>query len=351
MRYKFFTNSEMAWKAMFEAIQIAQNSVYLEMYIFVNDMVQYDFLLLLKEKAGKGLRVRIVLDSLGSSDLTDDAIRQLRESGAELIFLKNWIHHNHRKILVVDEHLAFIGGVNLSQEFRFWKDLVIEVKGKRIVKHIIKSFAKVYAECGGKDKLILAKNKRIILDKTETWLVEHFPRKRKYSLKSIYKREINKAEKSITLVSPYFMPKHWMTRILHRAVLRGVKVDILVPKSTDAFIFDRVNYFYIYKLSKMGINFYIEPQVNHAKLMLIDGKEGIVGSQNIDFLSFDLNNEVGVFLKDVHAIKKLSEIVADWKKEAVPFNFQSYKPKWFDYVLSPVISIFFRMLNKALEFY
>lgn len=336
---------------MFEAIKNAEQSVYLEMYIFLNDMVQYDFLLLLKEKAQKGLRVRIVLDSLGSSDLSDSAISQLRESGAELIFLKNWIHHTHRKILVVDENVAFIGGVNLSQEFRFWKDLVIKVKGRKIVQHIIRSFAKVYAECGGKDPVILIKNRRIILDKTHTWLVEHFPSRKQSSLKKIYQEQINKAEETITLVTPYFMPKHWLTRILHRAVLRGVKVDIIVPKTTDAFLFDRANYFYIFKLSKMGINFYIESQVNHAKVMLIDKKEGIVGSQNIDFLSFDLNNEVGVFLKDVHAVRRLSEIVEDWKKGTSPFDFKSYQPRWFDYVLSPMISIFFRMLNKALEFY
>ena len=66
MRYKFFTSSEKTWKAMFEAITDARESVYLEMYIFNSDMRQYDFLKLLKEKAEKGLRVRIILDSFGS---------------------------------------------------------------------------------------------------------------------------------------------------------------------------------------------------------------------------------------------------------------------------------------------
>lgn len=351
MRYKFFTNSESAWHAMFEAIQNAKESVYLEMYIFTNNMVQYDFLMLLKEKAQKGLRVRIVLDSLGSAGLSSRAIAELRDNRAELIFLNNLIYHNHRKVLIVDESVAFIGGVNMSQEFRFWKDLVVKITGERIVQHIISSFAQVYAESGGEDPFILSQNKHIVLDKNRTWVVEHFPRKKKYILKRLYKEHISKAEKNIILVAPYFMPKHWLIRVLHNAVLRGVKVEIFVPKSTGVFIFDRVNYFYVSKLSKLGMNFYIEPQLNHAKVMIIDSKEGIVGSQNLDFLSFDLNNEIGVFLKDLSAIKQLLEIVKDWKKEASIFNLKTYKPKWSDYILSPMISIFFKILSKTLEFF
>lgn len=351
MRYKFFTNSERAWRAMFEAIRNARESIYLEMYIFTDDMVQYDFLMLLKEKAKNGLRVRIILDSFGSSDLGDKAILELRQSGAELFFLSNFIHHNHRKILIVDEAVAFIGGVNLSQEFRFWKDLVMEIRGRRLVRHITKSFARVYAECGGIDPLVLRENKRIILDKTRTWLVEHFPMSKKFGLKKLYKEYLGKAQESIFLVAPYFMPKHWLIRVLERAVHRGVKVEILVPESTDSFIVDRVNYFYISKLSKRGINFYIDKEVNHAKLMIIDHREAMVGSQNLDFLSFDLNNEVGVFLKDANAVKKLSEISAEWKSGATLFDFKSYHPRWFDYILSPLISVFFRVLSKAIEFF
>jgi cardiolipin synthase len=351
MRYQFFTNSERAWKAMYKSISDAKESVYLEMYIFIDNMEKYDFLTLLKEKAKNGLRVRVVLDALGSADIRSNAVIELRESGAEVFFVSNLIYHHHRKVLVVDEREAFIGGVNMSQEFRFWKDLVVKVAGPKIVRHIIRSFAEVYAEAGGGDQKILSQNKSVVLDKSGTWLVEHFPKKKKYILKRLYKDHIRKAKEKIILVAPYFMPKHWLIRELHEAVGRGVTVEVLVPRSTDAFIFDRVNYFYISRLSKMGVHFYILPEINHAKVMLIDSKEGIVGSQNLDFLSFDLNNEIGVFLKDHAAIKRLSEIVAKWKKGAIFFELKKYKPRWFDYVLSPAISVFFKVLSKTLEFF
>lgn len=339
MRYKFFTNSERTWQAMFRAISSAKESVYLEMYIFQDDILLFDFLNLLKEKAKNGLRVRILLDSFGSAGLSKGAIATLRENGAELFFFSRFLHRMHRKILVVDERVAFIGGVNFHQVAWRWDDLVVEIKGK-LVLSIIRSFAKVYAESGGKDPAVLAQNKRVILDKTRTWLIEHFPFRKNLSLKKIYKKHLRKAEKNIILVTPYFMPKHWFIGVLHQAVLRGVRVEILVPKTTDIFIIDRVNYFYMFKLSKLGINFYLEPKMNHAKVMILDSKEGIVGSQNLDFLSFELNNEIGVFLKDLNAVKKLSLIVENWKKGAILFDFRAYKPKLLDYILSPIIGLF-----------
>src|SRR3989344_64606 len=241
MRYKFFTSSEKTWKAMFEAITNAHESVYLEMYIFNSDMRQYDFLKLLKEKAKKGLRVRIILDSFGSMYFSNGAVDGLKDSGAEILFFSYLLHYTHRKILVVDEKRAFIGGVNFSQSHRRWSDLAVEVRG-RLVKHIIKSFAKVYSECGGRDSLILSKDKPILHDKTRTWLVEHFPIRRTFGLKKVYKEHLANAKESIIMVTPYFMPRRWFIRELQQAVLRGVKVEVLIPDNTDVSIVDRINY-------------------------------------------------------------------------------------------------------------
>ncbi|MFA6274415.1 MAG: phosphatidylserine/phosphatidylglycerophosphate/cardiolipin synthase family protein [Candidatus Paceibacterota bacterium] len=341
MRYKFFNNSEKAWKAMYQAIKLAKESVYLEMYIFVDDMPEYDFPKLLKEKAKNGIRVRIVLDSYGSSKLSEKTILELREAGAELLFFSHFLHHTHRKILVIDQSTAFIGGVNFHQSTSSWKDLVIGVKGKILVQHIIRSFAKTYADCGGKDIIILQQDKKIIFNKVNSWLVEHFPLRKKFGLKKLYREHLRKAEKNIILITPYFMPKSWLVGLLHQAVLRGVKVEILVPKNTDSSIIDRVNYFFMFKLSKFGIDFYIEQEMNHAKVMIIDLKEGLVGSHNLDFMSFELNAEVGIFLKDLKAVKKLNEITQEWKKGAILFDSKTYKPKLLDYIFAPLIRLFF----------
>ena len=188
MRYKFYSNSEKSWKAMYNAISNAKDSVYLEMYIFDESMDKYDFLELVKEKARAGVRVRIILDSLGSRELSKDAVEKLKLSGAEVFFISYFFHHTHRKILIIDKSLAFIGGVNFTKHSSKWDDLVLEINGKKIVDSIVNSFAKVYIASGGKDpeiKISINNKKKIIIDKTKTWLIEHFPMAKKFTLKKI----------------------------------------------------------------------------------------------------------------------------------------------------------------------
>lgn len=345
MHYKFFTNSQKSWQVMFEAISIAHKSVYLEMYIFQDDMTDFNFIKLLEEKAKAGLRVKIILDSFGSAYLSKNAIVLLRESGVELFFISHFFHHTHRKILIVDENTAYVGGVNFHQSAEGWNDLVVELKGK-IVPYILRSFAKAYAKCGGKDISILChkKRKKIIQNEMHSWLVEHSPMWRKNDFKNLYEKKINHTEHSILLVTPYFMPRRWLIALFHQAVLRGVRIEVIVPKNTDHYFIDKVNYFFMYKLSKLGINIYLQKEMNHAKLMIIDKKEGMVGTQNLDYVSFDLNSEVGIFFNESKTVKKLLDIFEEWKKNTILFDPKTQKPNILDYILSPIISISNRIL-------
>lgn len=342
MKYKFFISSEKAWEAMYKAVSNAKISIYLEMYIFQNDMEKYNFFDLLKEKAKAGIQIKIILDSFGSASLNKVAIAELKSSGAEILFHSYLLHRTHRKVLIVDDAVAFVGGVNLHQTAQFWSDLMVRMRGA-LVKSIVTSFAKSYADAGGKDPILLAKNKKIILVKVGTWLVEHSPLRKNFSFKRLYKKHIGKARESVTLITPYFVPKRWLSASLHQAVLRGVDVVVMVPNHVDYFVIDRVNYFYMYRLSKLGIKFYLKSNMNHAKAMIIDGKEAMVGSQNLDFLSFDLNSEVGIFFTDTSLVSKLAMIAEKWKKDSVLFDHINYKPLWFDYLLSPLINLFSRI--------
>jgi phosphatidylserine/phosphatidylglycerophosphate/cardiolipin synthase-like enzyme len=94
-------------------------------------------------------------------------------------------------------------------------------------------------------------------------------------------------------------------------------------------------------MSKLGVNVYLEPQMNHAKVLVVDENEGMIGSNNLDVFSFELNSEIGVFIKDNEAISRVLRIINNWEKESVLFDLKSYKPKWFDYLLSPLIRLLF----------
>lgn len=343
MNYTFFTNSEKAWKAMFEAISNAKESIYLEMYIFQTDIKKFDFYSLLKEKSTHGLKVKLILDSFGSITLSKNEIYQLRESGIELLFHSHLFHRGHRKVLITDESTAFIGGVNFHQIAQLWRDLVIMVKGS-LVKKILKSFIQSYVDAGGTDSSLITKEFSSPLGKVSAWIIDHSPVKNIFSLKKIYKKHLYEAQERIILITPYFAPKLWLARALHQAVLRGVSVQVLVPRHTDQFLSDRVNYFYMSKLAKLGITFYLQSKMNHGKAMVIDQDQAMLGSQNLDFLSFDFNSETGIFFRDTAVVTKLVEITNVWKQDAIVFDSLIYKPKWFDYILSPIIKLFYKIM-------
>ena len=235
--------------------------------------------------------------------------------------------------------------------------MVVQIKGGKLVSSIIRSFAKVYYECGGTDQKILdrrviTRNKIIlkengkykIRDKMRDWLVDHSPVKNKFKLREIYTKHLSEAKKDIVISTPYFMPRRWLIGLLHQAHLRGVNVEILIPQNTDYYIVDRINYFYILKLARLGVSLYFEPQMNHAKIIMVDSKEAMVGSNNLDYLSFELNSEVGIFFNDQDAIHRISKIIDGWKKEAVLFDITKYKTRWLDYILFPILNLFTRFL-------
>ena len=155
MRYRFYTTSKKAWDGMFKAISEATESIYLEMYIFLDDTkITHDFLGMLKSKALSGVEVVIIADAYGSRELKSTAIAELKASGIEFIFFSHWLRHTHRKFLIIDHKIAFLGGVNIEEKIRNWRDLQIRLKGK-IVKPILKSFAYAYKMSGGKKISIL----------------------------------------------------------------------------------------------------------------------------------------------------------------------------------------------------
>ena len=324
---------------MYDAVLNAKESVYLEMYIFQNDMEKFNFYNLLRDKSAQGVKVKLILDSLGSMALTNDEISGLRQVGIEILFHSHFFHRGHRKVLITDELIAFVGGVNVHEIARLWRDLVVMIKGG-LVQNILRSFIKSYIHCGGKDPTLLLKEGNSPLKQVSAWIVDHSPIKKIFNLKRLYKKHLNEAQERIILVTPYLAPKFWLAETLHHAILRGIKVEVFMPKDTDQFISDRVNYFYMYKLSKLGFIFYLQPKMNHAKAMIVDADQAMVGSQNLDFLSFDFNSETGIFFRDKEVVSKLIEITNTWKVNATVFDYATYKPKWFDYLLSPVIRVF-----------
>jgi cardiolipin synthase len=145
----------------------------MEMYIFLDDtQATHNFLGLLKDKARAGLEVVIIADSFGSASLRGNAVSELRAAGVEFIFFSHWLRHTHRKILIVDNNVAFIGGVNIKEKIRHWHDLQIKIEGE-IIRPILKSFAYSYQIMGGKKESILKYSRLPLVKKIKAWITDN----------------------------------------------------------------------------------------------------------------------------------------------------------------------------------
>jgi cardiolipin synthase len=153
------------------------------------------------------------------------------------------------------------------------------------------------------------------------------------------------AEKSIVMVTPYFAPKPWLIKALSKAVLRGVSVDILMPLNSDIRLVDVSNHMFAHILSKYGVKFFLAKQMNHAKALLIDDKEGLVGSNNLDTQSFDFNIEASLSFKRKDMVEDLRLITEEWKKDAIIFDGSTYQDNWFyrpvEYLIEKIAQHFF----------
>lgn len=340
MKYRLYSTSLKAWDAMLEVIKQAQKSIYIEMYIFLDDTGEsHDFAGLLKEKARQGVQVIVVADAYGSSELKKASVESLRQAGVEFLFFSDWLRHIHRKILIVDEKIAFAGGVNIGKRFAHWNDMQLKIQG-RMVKTFLKSFAYTYAMAGGQSKKVLTYRNKLFRTKFRFWIVEYSPFKNINSFKEQYREKISAAKKSIRIVTPYFIPPRWLTALLDNAIQRGVKIEIVIPKNTDSPFVSRINHRYMRDLSVLGINFFLTEKMTHAKILIIDDEEALIGSQNIDFLSFGINVESGVFFKEKNLIKELEETISGWKKEGEEFKPAQYKMKAIDYLILVLMRLF-----------
>lgn len=329
---------------MFTRMKHAKKSIHIEMYIFTADTQKsHDFISLLKKKASEGLQIILVFDVFGSLALSNATVRELREAGVEVRFFRHIFYRTHKKILLIDGRYAFLGGVNITEHARDWKDLQVEVTG-RIVQLIYRSFRRTYRLTGGRHTPYKPQADKSWRGRMQIWMLENMPIVGKKMLKEYYLDKLNSAQKSIVFVTPYFIPSRWMLGAMRNALSRDVKITVLIPSDPDFLIAEHINKYYAAKVTRMGIDVYYMPGMNHAKAAMIDDEEGLVGSANIDALSFNIDNEIGIFFKDETFVNKLKKVIEMWKKDAVLYDYKQQPLKWYTILFIPFIRLFHPIL-------
>ena len=336
--YKFFNTAVSAWEAMKQGILDAKKSIFWEIYTLVDDSVGQPFIDLLCAKATAGLEVKLVVDAIGSFYLSKEAIQKLKGAGVKFftfhslkpdLALQNWWRkiwrRTHRKVLIIDEELVFIGGVNVSAAAADWYDLHVRISGK-IVRPLLFGFAKSYIRAGGDrqdverflhPKLVAGLDN--LREKVNFIFHSPVPAIKTVSpFRKFYTQAIETAKESFNLLTPYYVPDRQFLSLVSRAKRRGVKVNIIMPWKTDIRLMQYMAQMFYGISAKAGAAFYFLKKMNHGKAVSSDNKIGLVGSANLTPRSFNLNQEAGVIFSHEQMVEELNHILDDWKDEAAP---------------------------------
>ena len=302
MNFTFYTSTQEAWRGMAQAFKAAQRTIHIEQYIFNTDDAGMEFIGILREKAKNGVKVKILADAVGSSQLfLSPLVKEMQKDGIEIRFFNTFIigapgHHttlffrDHSKLAVIDRHIGFTGGICIKEMMRDWRDTHVQIEGGAVIGEMEEAFERMWHFA---QKKILHRAKKRTLEDTEYITSAPIPTQRYMYYRLI--EAIRNAKQTIHLTTPYFAPDRRLFRVLLLAARRGVDVALLLPKSSDYWYMDLVAESYFNRALRSGIRIYLyTDSMIHAKTGIIDGEWATVGSQNLDTVSLRYNFEANI---------------------------------------------------------
>ncbi len=325
--YKIYSTTHEAWDAMLVALRTAKKSIYWELYMIADDQTGNEFFSILIDKVKAGVDVKLIVDYWGGIALSKKKIIELRSLGVDvrlfedrkrrhLVWWGAFSSRTHRKILIVDEQIGFIGGVNVRDFMRDWLDIHVRVEGK-VVRSLLRSFAKSYIICGGEKQAVhhLLKYKfRVLHDDFD--VVYDEPGFGKSRVRDQYLRALYRARERVILFSPYYFPDHSFLKALWQAKKRGVRVDLLIPFRSDLRLATLAAFAWFSLLRRAGVRIHFLHKMMHGKGLIVDDDWTMVGSSNIDQLSFFLNHEANLLTRNPRFVKIMKKIVMGWMADA-----------------------------------
>jgi cardiolipin synthase len=299
---------------MKEAIMNARRSIDIEQFIIEPDEAGSEFFHLLADRAKRGVAIRVLVDMVGSSKLFFSPItEELRNQGISVRFWNpvkpwrlhkafTWFRRDHRKIMVVDGTVGFVGGVGIREDFRSWRDAHVSVRGP-VVESLQAAFDRQWSRSESKRarQFLSGEHAGYAL-----LLNEPLPGRRKAYRALV--AAIRGADTSVKIITPYFVPPLPLERSLTQAQKRGVRVTVIIPQASNHPWVDRAAWGIYRRMTAAGVEIqaFIGP-MHHAKVAVIDGEVAMIGSMNMDSLSTRWNYEIMLFSSDQDFVHNLEE--------------------------------------------
>jgi cardiolipin synthase len=319
--FRWLQNGQIALAEMLAAIEAAGVSIRLEMYIITAGPTAERFRQALVTACRRGVKVRALADGLGSFGLPESYWKELRASGGEFrwfnpVSLRRLAIRDHRKMLVCDETVAFIGGFNVAGEYdgdgvnSGWRDLGMSIHGP-LARELGEAFDEMFTGADYKHKPFMRlrnSDRQKAVQAPEARLLLGAPG-RDNVIKRALRQDLRNA-RDIQIMCAYFLPPWRMRRDLIRVARRGGRVQLILPYKTDVPMARLAAQSFYRRLLTAGVEIYeYEPQILHAKLFLMDGVV-CAGSANFDSRSLNSNYELLVRLTDPALVREGREIFA-----------------------------------------
>ena len=316
-KVKLLLNGEEKFPEVLEAMRHAKHHIHIEYYIYEQGEIGEQIENVLIQKAKEGVQVRFIYDDFGSPTIKKKNADRMKKAGIEIYpfqkvvfyLLANRLNYrNHRKIIVIDGHTAFTGGINVCDKYinnkpgkLFWRDTHIRIDGPGVF-YLQYLFLTDWNFCCGKkldpDKLHFSVPKE---HKDDCFLqvAASGPDSPQPSVLFSLLQAIYLAKKEILITTPYFIPGESILEALRIAALSGLSVKLLVPGEADSKLVNAASKSYYEDLLCAGVDIYrYQKGFVHAKTLVTDGNLSIIGTANMDYRSFELNFEVNVILYD-----------------------------------------------------
>lgn len=331
-RVRLCADGEEGYARLVEMIEGAKESIHIATYVFHPDEVGMDILDRLTRRAEQGVRVRLLIDGVGSHTMKRRKLKKLLAAGGKAYHFNPIFYHplrnrldlrNHRKIVVIDDRTVMAGGTNIAEEYigptpkdGRWADLSFLLEGPEVG---------VYAEIFRLDwefvsGEVLPTPEKIpspVSRDSHGAIVQVVPSGPDVPGDPLYDAMVSslfEAQRRISVVTPYFVPDDTLINAFRLALHRGVDVDLYIPRKSNQRLTNWARGPYLRELAAAGaeIHFYA-PGMMHAKVLLVDDALAVIGSANMDIRSLLLNYEVAMFIysdEDIQATRAWIEQLA-----------------------------------------
>jgi cardiolipin synthase len=334
-RFELLVNGEEKFPEVLRTLETASKFIHMEYYDWENDTRGNQIKNTLLSKMREGVQVRILYDDYASRKIKRNVIRELKQGGAEVYpkirvkikqFANRMNHRDHRKIIIVDGTVGFVGGINISDRYDnsidtglYWRDTHVKITGPlalSLQRHFVVSWNSSADQKVTFDKTLFPEEPAVSTKGIGALgqVVAGGPIYPKSNIMLSYFRIFTLAKQKLYVTNPYFIPNESIMDTLKQAAISGVDVRLMVPKKSDSAIVGAASRFYFKNLLQSGVRIFLYRRgFVHAKTVVADSMLSVVGTANMDIRSFDLNFEImsviygkefaneleGVFMKDL----------------------------------------------------